>query len=270
MTIAAFPTTPAPSRRGPIGMASGLWQAIATTYRLGGRTPIVAPALLALVVLPEWVQHVAEIRLGMFTDLAGFRAHAADPVRMAFGVAKIAGMLVAMLAVARYWALGSVRRALMIRPATLLHLIVATAIGFALAWPFAWAGRQGLPIAVNAPLQIVSFVLQMIVMLYLAGVALEDRSLTLRRLVTDLLPAAMVLTVLLALAFGPAQLLHMATHKLALGQPAAVVWALMTLDALLVGVMAALTGAALFVGCRSGLTWRGWTASPAALARTAA
>ena len=79
---------------------------------------------------------------------------------------------------------------------------------------------------------------------------------------TSLLPAGIFLSVLAATAFGPAQALHMANHKLAMGQPLATVWALMAFDALWVGLFAALVGSAVFVGVKTGLTWRGWTVHP--------
>jgi hypothetical protein len=79
---------------------------------------------------------------------------------------------------------------------------------------------------------------------------------------TSLLPAAILLCVLAAIAFAPSQLLHMVNHKLALGQPLPIVWALMIFDALWVGLFAGLVGSALFVGSRTGLTWKGWTVRP--------
>ena len=83
-----------------------------------------------------------------------------------------------------------------------------------------------------------------------------------KRAMTSLLPAGIVLSVLAAVAFGPAQALHMANHKLAMGQPLPIVWALMVFDALWVGLFAALVGSALFVGVKTGLTWKGWTVHP--------
>jgi hypothetical protein len=102
--------------------------------------------------------------------------------------------------------------------------------------------------------------------IYMIGVLLEDRSISPRRAFTSLLPALLIVTLLVALTFAPAQAIHLANHKLALGRPAAIVWAVMTFDALWVGFFAALVGSALFVGYRSGLTWRGWTTHPAELA----
>jgi hypothetical protein len=47
-------------------------------------------------------------------------------------------------------------------------------------------------------------------------------------------------------------MLHGWHHSVALGQPEPIVWALMVWDSLWVGLMAALTGSALFVGYRCG------------------
>ena len=96
----------------------------------------------------------------------------------------------------------------------------------------------------------------------MVGALLEDRSVTAKRAMTSLLPAAILLCVLAAIAFAPSQMLHMANHKLALGKPLPIVWALMIFDALWVGLFAGLVGSALFVGSRTGLTWKGWTVQP--------
>lgn len=240
--------------------------AIWTSYKLGGRTWIAAPALAAIVVVPEFVQHAVEIQLGMFTSVDAFRAHADDPLRWGFGYAKLAGFVLAILMTARFWALGSVRRALLVPPRTLRHVALALAGALALAWPFDWLGRQGLPLAANAPLQLIGYVLNAGAMLYVVGALLGDPELRLHRSFTTLLPAALLLTLLLILAFAPAQALHLANHKLAMGQGTPLVWALMTFDALWVGLFAALLGAALHVGYRTGLSWRGWTVHPARIA----
>lgn len=249
-------------RRGVLRAARDLGRALLETYRRGGRMIRLAPAILAIAVVPEFVQHIAEIHLGMFNSLAAFHAHANDPLRWGFGYAKVAGFVIAILATARFWAVGSVRRALLPGPMTLAKVAAAIVIGFALAWPFDWLGRQGFAAPVSVLLSVVSGIIQAGVMIYLIGALLEDAAITPRRAFTTLLPAALVLTLLVAAAFLPAQALHMANHKLALGQPAALVWALMVFDALWVGLFTALVGSALFVGCRTGLTWRGWTIRP--------
>lgn len=98
--------------------------------------------------------------------------------------------------------------------------------------------------------------------MYLVGALLDDRTTSLRRSFGKRLPTALLITLLAALAFVPAQALHMYNHMLALGQPPLIVWALMVFDSLWVGLLTALLGSALFVGYRAGPSWRGWTAQP--------
>lgn len=258
----------APQRRGGIGPAiGGVGRAIWESYRRGGKAITLVPALLAIAAIPEFAQHVAEIHLGMFASSDAFHAHGNDPLRWAFGYAKVAGFLIAILMTARYWAVGSIKQALLIRPMTLLRLVAAIAVSGILAWPFSWLGQQGVPMAVNLPFQAVSLIIQAGITIYMIGALLEDRSISPRRAFTSLLPASLIVTLLLVVTFAPAQGLHLANHKLAMGRPTAIVWALMTFDALWIGFFAGLVGSALFVGYRTGLSWRGWTVHPAELAK---
>jgi len=257
----------APQRRiGIVGIIAAIGRAIWDSYRRGAKAITAAPALLAIAIVPEFAQHVAEIHLGMFVSGDAFHAHGNDPLRWAFGYPKVAGFLITILMVARFWAVGSVKRALLVPPGALLRLVAAIIVSGALAWPFSWLGGQGLPMAVNMPNQAVSLVIQAGITIYMIGALLEDRSITPRRAFTALLPASLIVTLLLVLAFAPAQGVHLANHKLAIGRPTVIVWALMIFDSLWVGFFAALTGSALFVGYRTGLTWRGWTVHPADLA----
>lgn len=252
-------------RRGIGSALREVARAVIETYRHGGRMVVVAPLILGIAVLPELMQHVAEIHLGMFESAERFRALANDPLRWGFGYVKLAGFMIAMLAVARFWSVRSVPRTVLVPPATLLRVVAGLIIGFAVAWPFAWLGKQGLSPAINIPLQIVSAVIQGGFLIYVIGALVEDASVTPKRAMTSLLPSAIVLSVLVAVAFAPSQALHMANHKLALGQPLPIVWMLMLFDALWVGLFAALVGSAMSVGVRTGLTWRGWTVHPSDL-----
>ncbi len=244
------------------GAILGMGRAIVETYRLGGRAVKAAPLVLAIAIVPEFLQHITEIHLGMFVSVEQFRALANDPLRWGFGYAKVAGFVIAILAVARFWSVGSMRRTLLVPPMTIVRVVAGMVVGLVAAWPFMWLGKQGISPAINVPLQIVSTVIQGGFWIYVVGALIEDPLATPRRAMTSLLPAGIVLSVLAAVAFGPAQALHMANHKLAMGQPSAIMWALMVFDALWVGLFAALVGSALFVGVKTGLTWRGWTVSP--------
>ena len=254
--------------RGTLAGLRDVGRAAYETYRFGGTMVLAAPLLLLIAVLPEFLQHAAEIHIGMFESMSRFRALSSSPLRWSFGYLKVAGFTITILATARYWAVGSIRRTLMVPPAALARVIAGLLIGFAVASPFAWLKTQGLAPAINIPLQILSAVIQGGFLVYVVGALLEEAAVTPKRTMTSLLPAAVVLILLAALAFAPSQALHMANHKLAMGQPAAVVWILMIFDALWVGLFAGLVGSALFVGVRTGLTWRGWTVSPDTLCRS--
>ena len=89
-------------------------------------------------------------------------------------------------------------------------------------------------------------------LLYLIGPLLGDRTMTLRRAYTGGWGRLVLMAVLLVVAFLPAQIVHGLNHTWALGKEPAVVWALMTWDAVLVGLMACWFGAALGAGYRSG------------------
>jgi len=227
-------------------------------YRRGGRAVIAVPLLTAIAVLPEAAQHIVEIKLGMFDSREAFRALANDPTRWAFGYVKLAGFWIAILGFARFHARGALRQVPLVPPAMLLRVAIGVALGFGAGVGLDRIGAAiGVP-AIGTLLTVVSFVFQTGLLLYIVAALIEDRDMTLRRTFTQRFPTAALLTLYMVIAFAPAQLLHMANHRFALGQATPVVWALMTFDALWIGLFAALVGAALFTGARARLTWREW------------
>lgn len=235
----------------------GTGRRIVATYRLGARTLVAAPLIAAIAILPELVQHVVEIKLGMFASVDAFRALANDPTRWAFGYVKLAGFWLAILATARFWAVeGDAARAVRIGwPATgRLALGIALAVGQSLLLSAA-SGHGAL---LDGVLNTLSLLLQAALFVYLVGALLGDRHATLRWSFTAGWPRALFLTLLLVLTFAPCQLLHMANHKIAIGSPVPVVWGMMLFDGLFVGLFAALVGSAMVVAYRFGPSWRGW------------
>lgn len=246
--------------------AKALGQALLAAYRLGGRTLVVAPIIAAVAILPEFAQHAAEIKLGMFESKEAFAALNNDPTRWAFGYAKIAGLVFAMLLTARFWATGSVRRAVLIPPRDLLRFALVVALLFGSDGALGWFAERA-PTPFSTGLSALNFLLQAILIVPALAALLSDRELGLVEAVRDRWPTAAMITLLVGAAFLPAQLLHSFNHRLAFGQPEAAVWGLMVFDSLLVGLIATLVGAAHFVGYRTGLSWRGWTVHPSQLAR---
>jgi hypothetical protein len=207
-----------------------------------------APWLLLPVVLTEGAQHVAEIQLGMFASRDAFTALANDPTRWAFGYAKVAGLLVSMLIVARAVAMGSARAALVAHWPSLGLLSVLIALTFGLDILFKSAAARA--IAPDMALQGVNLVLQSALMLPILVCLFQDQLSSLRK-AGWWAPAGLLLSGLLgAIAFVPMQLVHGLNHTAALGAPAPLVWALMVFDTLWVGLLALFVGSSLAIGWR--------------------
>lgn len=241
-----------------VSAVKGTGRVLAETFRLGGRAWIAAPAIVAIAVVPEFAQHVAEIKLGMFDSAARFTALGNHPTRWVFGYAKVAGMIVALLAIARFWAVGSVRKTFLIPLADLLRLVLAIALTVVASLPFDWVTKQDIPTVATYAARFVSFLIQAGLSLYVAAALFGDRSLTLKTAFTERWPTALLLAFAALCAFLPLQLLHMLNHKLALGRSDAIVWVLMIWDSLVVGLIATTVGSALWASYRSGASWRGW------------
>ena len=225
-----------------------LLRSIVALYRRGISMLWVAPLVLALVVVPEFLQHVAEINLGMFDNRESARAAAEHPLRWAFGYAKIAGLVLTVLAAARFWwmrkhggrwwdlrtiawgrfLLGSLLFGGLPLLAELLEPLVGTTAKDVATW-------------------LVTFATLPFALLMVAGL-FGDRQPSLRQMWTRGWPALLILCVLLPLAFAPAQILHGYNHRWAFGADPIIVWALMIIDSLVVGLLAGLTGTALYLG----------------------
>lgn len=239
--------------------AGHIFRAILDTYILGFKAWRLVPGFIAISAVTEFIQHIVEIRLGMFASRDAARALANDSLRWDFGYAKIAGLVIAMILIGRYWAVGrSWRRALFVPLPTIARTLLAVAVFMSTS--FLLSSRVfALPTALDVARSVMSFILQTGLIAWIVGIVFEDKTMTLRRAFTERFPAAIVITALFFMAIlVPGQFIHGLDHRFALRQPAAVVWALMIFDALVVGTMAALAGSALYVGYRSGLTWRGW------------
>lgn len=207
-----------------------------------------APWLLLPILLTEGVQHVAEIQLGMFASRTDFIALSDDATRWVFGYAKVAGLLVSVLLVARAVALGSAARA--IRPRWRPMAWLAAFLALTTALDLGFQSEAARAIAPDALLQGINILLQTVLTIPLLAALFEDEWATLRATGWRLIPALLLPVLLAALAFVPLQLLHSANHDWALGAPPPAVWALMLFDTMVVGLIALMVGSALAIGWR--------------------
>lgn len=223
-------------------------QSLIDTYRRGFLLLALAPLAAALVIVPEFAQHVAEIQNGMFDSRAAAHAFGNSQLRWAFGYAKLTGLALAFIACARFW-WSREHGGRWWWPADIAwkRLIGGVAI-VVLVSASTWPLRGHLPDLWLDSADIVLSLLTLPINFYILSGLFGDRSVPLAAMLRRSWPWALLLLLLLAAAFVPAQLLHGLLHNWAIGQSRPVIWLLMTLDSFLIGLLAALVGAALFTG----------------------
>ena len=201
-----------------------------------------APLIPLIAIVPEFVQHVWEVNAGMFASKTAFHAHAMDAVRWQFGYFKIAGLWLAILAAARFWAARRLGQPFFDRRA-----VAWKALGIALLCNLAATGvilgigkvfPEGLAQASDLFLTVLTLPLLPLFVAPLLGIG----DFTLKRAYTAGWWVALRTALVIAAWFAPLQWLHRWDHPLAMGQPLALVWGLMIWDALVVGLMAGIMG----------------------------
>ena len=224
---------------------------IGATLRDSVRLWRLAPLVPLIAVLPEFAQHVVEIRLGMFVSQEAFSSLALDPQRVAFGAVKIAALVLAVLAGARFWA----NRTAGLRGWSLAGI----------AWKQVLLGL-GVQIAASLPALLdlrVAPVVQMTLTLVLTlaslpglvlmvGGLLGDRETGLLAIYRSGWTKALRIVLHIAPVWLLLQTLHRADHIAALDRQNWLVWLLMGWDALVVGQMAALAATGLHHGYQGG------------------
>lgn len=218
------------------------------TYRRGFLLFGLAPLAAALVVLPEFAQHVVEIRNGMFDSRDAAHAFGNSQLRWSFGYVKLTGLALAYLACARvwwtrehggrWWSPAGIVWKRLFGGFLLIALVSASTYPLRGHVPDIWL--DSLDLALLLPV--------LSLLLYMLSGLFGDASIPLATILRRGWPWVALLTLLCIAAFVPPQILHGLLHKWAIGQSRAVIWALMTIDALLIGLLASLVGAALFVG----------------------
>lgn len=206
------------------------------------------PLIPLVAVLPEFAQHVWEVNAGMFASKTAFNALAMDPMRWQFGYFKIAGLVLSILAAARFWAAQRARQRFFDPQAVawkafglaLLLNMILTALSYLIGQTVLGQFKQATDLAV----MVVTLPLLPLLIAPLLGIG----DFTLRRAYTAGWWIALRTAVIVAAWYAPLQWLHGLDHKLAFGQSEALVWALMVWDSLVVGLMACVMGTGLHHG----------------------
>lgn len=205
-----------------------------------------APIVAGLVIIPEFIQHVAEISLGMFDSRAAAKLVADHPLRMGIGAVKIAGLVVTFFASARFWWC-SVHGGRWYDPRGIAWGRLLS--GFVLFFVIGSAAEI-YPLMLNREAPVGVTVIAVLLSLPFLFVALAGlfgaKDVALAVLVKRSWPYLLLLALLLPLGFAPLSFLHQYNHKWAMGAAAPVIWALMIFDSLVVGLMASSVGAACY------------------------
>jgi hypothetical protein len=229
---------------------------IVDTYRKGVSLVWLAPAIFALIVIPEFVQHVYEIRIGLHDAAPVMPTGETLATFWLFAYAKLAGLVLGMLLAFRFWMRGaSLAQTVRFRRLDFVRI----AIGLAAYALLDVAARNDLVVfaalglspeaAVTANIfsDTLVFVPQVLILpWFLAALGSED-GMTLGRSARAGARGFARFVILMIAAFGPPMLVHLWLHELARGAALAPLWALMSVDSLVVGLIGTLAGSAFYV-----------------------
>lgn len=229
---------------------------IVDTWRKGVALVWLAPAIFALIVIPEFAQHAWEIRLGLH-DVSPVQPSEADAaIFWLLAYAKVTGLVLGMLLAFRFWMQGaSLARSLRFRAADFARIAIGLFV-FALldlatrndvvAFAALGLGAEAMTTA-NIFSDTLLFVPQVLILpWFLAALGSED-GMTPGRSARAGVRGFARFVILMLIAVGPPLLVHLGLHELARGAAPASLWALMTLDSLIVGLLGTLAGSALYV-----------------------
>jgi hypothetical protein len=227
---------------------SGLFRLWLGVIRDAARLFWLAPLIPLIAILPEFVQHVWEVNAGMFASKAAFNALAMDPMRWQFGYFKIAGLVLAMLAAARFWAARRSGQRFFDPQAVAWKAFGLALLINIIVTGLTYLAGQAVPAQFKQATDLALVVVTLPLLPLLVAPLLGISDFTLRRAYTAGWWIALRTAVVVAAWYASLQWLHGFDHKLAMGQPDALVWALMVWDSLVVGLMACVMGTGLHHG----------------------
>lgn len=224
-----------------------------------GRYALLGPLLFLVPVAVEMVQHAVEIRAGMYVDMAGLKAAEGDMLRLAIGHVKVIALFLTGYWAARFLVFGDDPVAARRFDPVAVRLFVPV-----MAWGLFWlilvqdvpliANAAGLSGNVAAGVLILSLLVSLLFEPLLSawktaaaagnpGIGFV-RSI---RLTRSVYPYAVIVSLLPML---PLMVGHYALAFLAVGKAPGAVWAIMALDALLVGYLGVVMIATSYVVAR--------------------
>jgi hypothetical protein len=235
--------------------------AIAEIYGRIGPAVRTLPMLMALPVAAEFVQHAVEIGVGMYAP-GGAAAAAFSPARMAAGLIKVLALLAVLVLLLRWWSFDrSLARAGRLGVRFWRGFVILIVVQVAAQIAIVLAGRAILAVAPDARLAAVLvplicwLVLATVLIPWFVALLIEDRTMTLGRAVRATGARLPVAFGILIAGILPLMAAHYALGYGAMGRPPAIVWAMMLVDAGVVGLLTVAIASTYFtLYCRAAAT----------------
>lgn len=222
------------------------WNAFKASYLGGTGFLIACPLLAAVPVVVELVQHIVEVYIGMYDSLAMAKAVESHPLRMGFGVVKIAALLLTNYWIVRWLARRDPGFAARIeRPAASLF-----AAAFAFIMALSLAQLFLLPTD-NLWLFAAGFfggqVVGVLIAAWVAAAALGNPAIGPVASAQIMLPRLVFTFLLFNATALPLMVPHYAFGALALLGPDVLLWPTLIIDSLLIGWLSAVMAASGYV-----------------------
>lgn len=230
------------------GAVKRTWLALRDLYPMGLSMLWKAPLVLGVVAIPEFAQHVVEIQLGMFDGGAVTSTAANAPLRWVFGYVKVAGLLLAILAAARFWwTRGAGCAWYDPRDLAWKRLVVGALLFLGVPLLPLLAKGQISDMAIQAISLVLTIPLLPALFVMIGGL-FGDGVTPMRQYWRRSWGWTFLVVALMLIAFWPAAQLHRWNHVWAMQASPALLWLLMIIDSAVVGLIAGLCGTALFLG----------------------
>jgi len=222
-------------------------KAVGGAYGGAWRFALACPLLFAVPVAVEFIQHVIEMRIGMYDSIAAAQAVEANGARLGWGVVKTLALFLAGYWVARFLVLpGGAADARRFDPVAARLFAWVLLFGLAVTLVSLWggdamhaAGLGAYTMAAGVAFSLASFVLTILLAPWKIGAALGNAELGFVRSIGLVGWGVWWGLILAILALLPLMIVHYAFAFLAMGAPQPAAWAILAVDSLLVGYLAA-------------------------------
>ncbi|MEN9683755.1 MAG: hypothetical protein RLZZ427_1506 [Pseudomonadota bacterium] len=200
-----------------------------------------APWVPLIALIPEFAQHIVEIKLGMFVSLEAFKALQNDSLRWSWGYGKLAGLAIAIMC--GLFALATLEKRAILWPRVGLALVFNVAV----TAPVPLIDRlptESAKLVANIALS----VLTLPILVYTVGAVLGEDRMTFFEAIRTGWWAEIRMLFLIVPGFGLLQLVHMLDHFMVMGAAPWLVWTGMLWDSLVVGMLATWMAVGLYRG----------------------